>query len=284
MNQVIIAKAIVTSGNIETPPPFEIGATVDGVQFTNGVGGSSFTLLSSLVTDNGELHTKAIEIPKDRTVIFSAFSGNIPVLYFNVKLEENKPIDFYILDSGDIQNDYKYPVYLETVSDLEDSTPIVEKLEEALDKIRAKYKADFSLESASISEGVLTIEIQYDPVTNLKAAGKNVTIDYENSIVCPQNTSLKVLLDKHIQQFGINHREYDNEFYNTIVQELKNTTFKSLCTIRFKNPRVASVTHDEDLYQNVYILATKDVASALPNLLNGTATAPSEEATQNIQN
>lgn len=283
MNQVIIAQRVVTSGNIASPRPYQIGATVDGIQFSNGVGGTNFTLLSSLVINNGELHTKAIEIPKDRTVVFSAFSENQALLSFKVKIEENKPIDFYILDSGDIQNDYKYPVYLENIPDLEDSSPIIEKVQEVLDKISAKYKGEFAVDSDSISEGVLTIAIQYDPVTNLKAAGKNVTIDYENSNVYPQDTSLKVLLDKHIQQFGINHREHDNEFYNTIVQELKNTTFTSLCTIRFKNPRVASVTHDEDLYQNVYILATEDAASALTNLLNGTATEPSEEATPNIQ-
>jgi len=282
MNQVIIAQRVVTSGNIASPRPYQIGATVDGVQFTNGVGGSSFTLLSSLVTDKGELHTKAIEIPKDRTVVFSepSYGAN---LYFEVKIEQDKPIDFYIIDGGDVQNDYKYPVYFESASDIESVDPIRDKLQEIFDKLSAKYKARFYGEEVTLSEGELTINIEYDAVTNLRVAGKNVTINYEQSNVCTQDTTLKGLLDKHIQQFGINHREYDNEFYNTIVQDLKNT-YTSLCTIRFKNPRVASVTHDEDLYQNVYILATEDVASALPNLLNGTATEQSEEATPNIQN
>lgn len=270
MNQVAIAKTIYISGSIRDGA-YNLGFSLDGKTYVNNIENKEANMLFNL---NGGGEFKSILLPKEREVKFSLLiAKEDKIISYKIPIVENNPIDFYIVDCNDTQNDYKYNVYVEPSEYMEgDYSKVSAKVNLILNKLRNKYDCPFNIDDLYSEDGKLCIDLDIPIFANIKIVGKNVkdnTLE-ENKIYLGYRQYFKNLLDKHIQQFGINHREYDNSFYESIINDnylaLSNTVFNNLFTIRFKNPRVASVTHDEDLYQNVYILATEAVGNQLKTI------------------
>lgn len=294
MNQVIIAKQLVT-GDVSTLllNPFTIGFSTDGKTLINTKIDTNCFLYSSLllytVGDSMKTDIKAIDIPKNRSVSLGTISDGSDLGFSaTLTIVENEGVDFNIIVSNDVPNDYKYSVYVDKVytSDMGDYMEnyvmpyVYPKLEAAIYKIRDKgYYVeidDVSVDDES-NEGdnTVVIRIRRQADLNLKVAGKNIidTTSADDKYFISSDKNVPKLIDKYIQQFGINHREQDNSFYNKLIEELNKGSVQlvdltSIVTLRFKNPRVASVTHDEDLYQTVHILTNEATANKLSTIFD----------------
>ena len=282
MNQVIIAKGLVT-GDIGTLrlQPFKIGFSTDGKTLINTKIDTNCFLYSSLFVPSptNKVDIKAIDIPKNRSVSIGTIpSGDDAALSATLTIVENEGVDFNFIVSNDVPNDYTYSVYVDKVytSDMGNYfenyyVPYVQpKLKATIDKIRDRgYYIEIDSESNE-DDNTVAITILRQADLNLKVVGKNI-IDTTSSDVkyfIGADKNVPKLIDKYIQQFGINHREEDNSFYDELIKELNRAPvtildLTSIVTLRFKNPRVASVTHDEDLYQTIHILTNEDTADKL---------------------
>lgn len=290
MNQVIIAKELVT-GNVSavSQSPFTIGFSTDGKTLINTKIDTNCFLYSSLFrydVGDGTMKTdiKAIDIPKNRSVSIGTIPDGIDAA-LNVRLTivENEGVDFNIIVSNDVPNDYKYSVYVDKVytSDMGDYYAnyfvpyVIPKLRAAIDKIKDRGYSLYLDETAQEDDNKVSINIVRQADLNLKVVGKNI-IDTTNADVkyfIGADKNVPKLIDKHIQQFGINYREYDNSFYNKLIEEVKTgevniIDLTKIVTLRFKNPRVAGVTHDEDLYQTVHILTDESTANKLSTIFD----------------
>ena len=285
MNQVIIAKGLVT-GDIGTLrlQPFKIGFSTDGKTLINTKIDTNCFLYSSLFVPSptNKVDIKAIDIPKNRSVSIGTIpSGDDAALSATLTIVENEGVDFNFIVSNDVPNAYKYSVYVDKVytSDMGNYfenyyVPYVQpKLKAAIDKIRDRgYYIDIDSESNE-DDNTVAITILRQSDLNLKVVGKNIidTTDAESIYFIGADKNVPKLIDKHIQQFGINHREDDNSFYNKLIEEVKTGSVSivdllSIVTLRFKNPRVAGVTHDEDLYQTIHILTNEATANKLSTI------------------
>lgn len=287
MNQVIIAKQLVT-GDVSTLllKPFAIGFSTDGKTLINTKIDTNCFLYSSLFVPGSVNKTdiKAIDIPKNRSVsIGSIPAGDGAALNVTLTSVENEGVDFNIIVSNDVPNDYKYRVHVDKAytSDMGDYmdnyvTPYVyPKLVAAVNKIRDRGYYIEIIEVSNEGDNTAMITILRQADLNLKVAGKNIidTTNANNKYFISADTNVPKLIDKHIQQFGINHREEDNSFYNKLIEELNKGSVQiidltSIVTLRFKNPRVAGVTHDEDLYQTVHILTNENTANKLSTIFD----------------
>ena len=286
MNQVIIAKGLVT-GNVSSlrSQPFKIGVSTDGKTLINTKVDTNCFLYSSLfIPSTNGIYIKAIDIPKNRSVSIGTIpAGDDAALSATLTIVENEGVDFNIIVSNDVPNDYKYRVHVDKVytSDMENYmddyvTPYVyPKLVAAVDKIKDKgYYIEID-EVARDDDNTVVINIYRQADLNLKVAGKNIidTTNANNKYFIGAVKNVPKLIDKYIQQFGINHREEDNSFYNKLIDELNRAPvtildLTSIVTLRFKNTRVAGVTHDEDLYQTIHILTNEDTANKLSTIFD----------------
>lgn len=287
MNQVIIAKGLVT-GDVSTlhSQPFMIGFSTDGKTLINTKTDTNCFLYSSLFVPSttNKVDIKAIDIPKNRSVSIGTIpDGTDAKLIATLTIVENEGVDFNIIVSNDVPNDYKYSVHVDKVytSDMGDYyenyvTPYVyPKLIAAVNKIRDRgYYIEID-EVSNEGDNTVMITILRQADLNLKVAGKNIidTTSADGKYFIGADKNVPKLIDKHIQQFGINHREEDNSFYNKLIDELDKGSVKivdltKIVTLRFKNPRVASVTHDEDLYQTIHILTNEDTANKLSTIFD----------------
>lgn len=288
MNQVIIAKGLVT-GNVSavSQSPFTIGFSTDGKTLINTKIDTNCFLYSSLFrydAGDGTMKTdiKAIDIPKNRSVSIGTIpDGTDAYIGITLTIVENEGVDFNIIVSNDVPNDYKYSVYVDKVytSDMGDYfenyyIPYVQpKFQAAINKIKNRgYNITIDGESNK-GDNTVAITILRQSDLNLKVAGKNIidTTSADGKCFIASSENVHKLIDKHIQQFGINYREYDNSFYNKLIEEVKTgevniIDLTKIVTLRFKNPRVASVTHDEDLYQTVHILTDESTANKLSTI------------------
>lgn len=287
MNQVIIAKGLVT-GDVSTlhSQPFKIGVSTDGKTLINTKVDTNCFLYSSLFipSTTNKVDIKTIDIPKNRSVsIGTVPAGDDAAFSATLTIVENEGVDFNIMVSNDVPNDYKYSVYVDKVytSDMGDYfenyyIPYVQpKFQAAINKIKNRgYDITIDGESNK-GDNTVAITILRQSDLNLKVAGKNIvdTTSADNKYFISSDINVPKLIDKHIQQFGINHREDDNSFYNKLIKELNEGSVKisnltKIVTLRFKNPRVAGVTHDEDLYQTVHILTNEDTANKLSTIFD----------------
>ena len=289
MNQVIIAKGLVT-GNVSALSlgPFNIGFSTDGKTLINTKIDTDCFLYSSLLLPSGysfpKTDIKAIDIPKNRSVSVGTIAdGTDSAFEATLTIVENEGVDFSFIVSNDVPNDYKYSVYVDKVytSDMGEYMEnyvvpyVISKLNAAIDKIRDRgYYVEID-DTSSDGDNTFVIHIRRQADLNLKVAGKNIidTTSADDKYFISADTNVPKLIDKHIQQFGINHREEDNSFYNKLIEELNKGSVQiidltSIVTLRFKNPRVAGVTHDEDLYQTIHILTNEDTANKLSTIFD----------------
>lgn len=290
MNQVIIAKQLVTD-NVSglSSEPFAIGFSTDGKTLINTKIDTNCFLYSSLFRydvagDDLKTDIKAIDIPKNRSVSFGTIpDGSYSAFNATLTIVENEGVDFNIIVSNDVPNNYKYSVYVDKVytSDMGDYLEnyvmpyVYPKLEAAIHKMRDRgYYVDID-DVSNKGDNTVVIRILHQADLNLKVAGKNIvdTTSADDKYFISSDINVHKLIDKHIQQFGINHREEDNSFYNKLIDELNKGSVKiidltRIVTLRFKNPRVAGVTHDEDLYQTIHILTDEDTANKLSTIFD----------------
>lgn len=284
MNQVIIAKQLFTTGAINQLDNsiFSLGFSIDGKTLVNDIKDKECVLLwlhDEFNTGNirHRLEYKALNIPKNRDITFGLLNDEDTYsrINFDFLLEENIPVDFYVINGSGIPDD-KFNIHLD-VGEINQETlyddytgPITEQLSSVLDNLGLKYNIEISIDGIEYESGRIYASIIYESTkeVNLKIVGKNVEISSANYNFTNPISYIKDLIDKHIQQFGINDREYCDKYYNSLISAIDNfSNYKRIITIRFKDSRVASVTHDEDLYQNIYIICTDAVSQSLESML-----------------
>lgn len=278
MNQVIIAKSVAPKGMPLSiiSAPYQIGFCVDDKTTTDDIINKDAVIISKNDMYND---TKSIILPKNREVKYSLLPVEATThLDYELSLVANTSIDIYLIDSFYVPNDYKYNIHVD-VTDVEDNdkideyiTSIFTQLNSIFSKLNSKHdEGHIDINEINFEDGKIHISlgVTVSPKLNIKLVGKNLVNVSESAPNFINVTNLyKSLIDEHIQQFGINHREYDNNFYEKLINDIEpfNQDLSYLFIIRFKNPRAASVTHDEDLYQNVYILATNRVSTPLKTI------------------
>ena len=90
-------------------------------------------------------------------------------------------------------------------------------------------------------------------------------------------TKCKEIIDKNTASWGIWHREEDDSWLSTVIDEFNQLiNVDTIISIRYVTSRKASVTHDEPIYNTLHIITSTSIGRNIMAMFE-----PSESSEEN---